>query len=208
MDNSAQPNEPAVRHVANRGGIPVEPLQAQSVAPSPVPDPNGKEVSGQSSTPQPSKQELLTEDSTVPNSTAVSTQTVTTPEPAGVQQTGSPKNREHEPAKAAFPDVVKMSETEVKKVEGEVEKEIEAMFEHGKDKEKPDLSPDIKAIGVELAGEDIPMPSYPSGVQPLPMTIDEAEVTRKKYKWKDSISWLSDLIIYHWKKIRIKSKKL
>jgi hypothetical protein len=47
-----------------------------------------------------------------------------------------------------------------------------------------------------------------SGFVSLPMSFDEAEFTRKKYKWKSSVAWFAAIVMYHWKKIKITSKEV
>lgn len=131
-----------------------------------------------------------------------------TPQPVIPQPITGSRNKEAEPAPKPFPDAVKMSESEIQKEEIEIAGEIEAMVEASPDSEKPKIPEDVKAAGVEHAKEDTPMPPIQIGVKPLPMSFDEAEFTRKKYKWKDSISWLSDLIIYHWKKLTVKKEEI
>jgi hypothetical protein len=196
--------------VPNRGGIPVVPVQpavpttqiTEPVLPvAEIPqidtvadqlDPIVMPVNSQSAEIIPEVQAITQTDA---NQSAI-------PQPGT-----SPKNREHEPA--AFPDVVKMSEQQVQDEEKKVEGEIESLIEESPDTEQPKISHELKIVGVEKSIDDIANSVIqPAGQVPiLPMTFDEAELTRKKYKWKDSIAWLSDLIIYHWKKLSFKRKE-
>lgn len=121
-----------------------------------------------------------------------------------VQAVGGPANREHEPASAPQPDVVKMTEPEIIREEEKVERELETIIEKTPDTEKPEIPKEVQNAGVTLAKEAIPMPAGPTGSVVLPMTYQEAELTNKNYKWKDSVSWLASLIMYHWKKLGFK----
>ncbi len=113
-------------------------------------------------------------------------------------------NREHEPAPTPFPDVSKMTEAEIQKEEKEVEEEIEAIVERSPKDQQPVLDEEIKKVGVALSEEDIKESPISIGDQPLPMTFNQAKVTRKKYNWRNSISWLAALVMYHWKKLNSK----
>lgn len=114
-------------------------------------------------------------------------------------------SKEHEPVPVPFPDVSKMTGPEVVEEEGKIEKELEALVEKTPDLEKPKIPEEAKKAGLEHAKADTPMPPIVSGVKPLPMSYDEAEFTRKKYKWKDSVAWFAAVIMYHWKKLRLKA---
>lgn len=129
---------------------------------------------------------------------------------ANLQPASSPKSKEHEPAPAPFPDLVKMSETELRQEEVEVEKELEGLIEKSPDNEKPKISEEARRAGLEHALQDIPMPAVPTSDPALPLSYEDAVWTKKKYKWKDSIAWLSALVIYHLKKIGFieKDKKI
>jgi hypothetical protein len=131
----------------------------------------------------------------------------TSSQPSSPQAPSSPVGKEQEPAGAPFPDVSKMTEAEVKKEELEVERELESFIEKGSDLEKPKIDEEAKKAGLEHAGEDTKMPPVQVGAGVLPMSNEEAELTRKRYKWKDSISWLATLIAYHWKKLSYSDKK-
>lgn len=131
-----------------------------------------------------------------------------TPVVAAPSLVSSPSSKEHEPAASApFPDVSKMTGPEVVEEEGKIEKELEALVEKTPDLEKPKIPEEAKKAGLEHAKADTPMPPVVSGVKPLPMSYDEAEFTRKKYKWKDSVAWFAAVVMYHWKKLGISNKK-
>lgn len=123
--------------------------------------------------------------------------------------TGAHTGKEQEPGAPTppLPDVAKMSETEIQKEEVEVEKEIEALIKTSPEPDKPNIPEDAKKAGLEHAGEDTPMSVSSAGNIVLPMTFEDAMLTRKKYKWKDSIAWFAALIIYHWKRMHFKTKE-
>jgi len=127
------------------------------------------------------------------------------------QQVSSSNNREQESAPVPFPDAAKMTASEVLSTEKDIEGEIEALeakdvvIEESPDTEKPKISPEVKALGVKHAKEDTPMPTEPSGKIILPMTAEEALLTRKKSKWKDSVAWFATLIIFVGKKLAFKT---
>jgi hypothetical protein len=137
----------------------------------------------------------------IPNRGGIPVAPVVTP-PTPVS---SPSGKEHEPA--PFPDVSKMTGPEVVEEEGKIERELEALVEKTPDLEKPKIPEEAKKAGLEHAKADTPMPPVVSGVKPLPMSYDEAEFTRKKYKWKDSVAWFAAVVMYHWKKLGISNKK-
>ena len=112
----------------------------------------------------------------------------------------SAPNREHEPA--PFPDVSKMTEAEIQKEEKEVEKELEAIVEKSPKDQSPKVDEELKRIGVELTDEARVEPTFSVGEQALPMSFAQARATRQKYKWRNSISWLAALVMYHWKKLQ------
>ncbi|HSW48511.1 MAG TPA: hypothetical protein VLG67_05530, partial [Candidatus Saccharimonadales bacterium] len=221
---STQQPEPVARPTPNRGGIPITPLKPVSKEPVLQAEPSGNSLSiinqadSTASAPvqpapsapvsqadnqnvsAPSQQAPVISDNQVDNQT-VSDQ-VSIPPPVS-----SPKSKEHEPSLSPAPDVVMMTPSEIIKEEKVVEKEIEMLVEKSPDTEKPKIPQVVKNVGVEHAKADIPMPAIQSGKSVLPMSYEEAEFTRKKYKWKDSLAWLSDLIVYHWKKLRTKSSK-
>lgn len=114
----------------------------------------------------------------------------------------SPTNREHEPSN--FPDVSKMTESDIQKEEKELEKQIEAIVEESPNEKNPKVDEELKRIGVELTDEARVEPTFSKGTQPLPMSFDQAKDTRKKHNWRSSVSWLATLIMYHWKKLRTK----
>lgn len=115
-----------------------------------------------------------------------------------------PAGKELEPHAAPLPDVAKMTEEEIVQEEKAVETELEKLVEQSPMDKKMDLPKEIKNIGAALANEDNPMPDFSSGAGALPMTYEEALKTKKKSRIKESIKWLSTLIIYHWKKMRAK----
>lgn len=117
------------------------------------------------------------------------------------QHVGLPQSKEREPA-PSFPDVAKMTESEIVIEEKEVEKELESIIEKSPDTEKPTIPKEVQQAGVTHAHEDIPIPTSLKGSSSLPMEYDEAQFTRKKYRWKDSVAWFAALIMYHWKKIK------
>ncbi len=121
---------------------------------------------------------------------------------AAPQPVSSPRSKEQEPVPAPLPDVAKMSEAEIVEEEKVVEKELESMIEKSPDHEKPDIPKEAQEAGLTHSGADIPHPTAPSGAVTLPMSYDEAEFTRKKYKWRSSVAWFASLIMYHWKKIK------
>lgn len=122
--------------------------------------------------------------------------------PIVAQSVSAPANKEHEPTLHSKADVDKMTEPEIAEEEKAVERKIEEIVEESPDTEKPKLPEEVKKAGVELAKESAPMPSGPSGKVVLPMTYEEAVVARKTYKWRDSISWLASVILYHFKKLK------
>ncbi|HSW87676.1 MAG TPA: hypothetical protein VLG12_00765 [Candidatus Saccharimonadales bacterium] len=219
---STQQPEPVARPTPNRGGIPITPLKPVSKEPVLQADPSGNSLSGinqvdstvstqtQPVPPIPASQandqNVSAQSQQAPvisvnqvNDQAVSDQVSISP------PISSPKSKEHEPSLTPAPDVVKMTPSEIIKEEKVVEKEIEMLVEKSPDTEKPKIPQVVKNAGVEHAKADIPMPAIQNGKSALPMSYEEAEFTRKKYKWKDSLAWLSDLIVYHWKKLRTKS---
>lgn len=137
----------------------------------------------------------------VPNRGGIPVAPVAPPAPVS-----TPVSKEHEPVPAPFPDASKMTGPEVVEEEGKIEKELEALVENTPDAEKPKIPEEAKKAGLEHAKADTPMPPIVSGVKPLPMSYDEAEFTRKKYKWKDSVAWFAAVIMYHWKKLGIQNK--
>ncbi len=210
-DSSAvQPAQPIV---PNRGGIPIGPTQPAS-SELQIVDPilpvaeSAAQKDVQSISQNDSISLMPSQSPATPSEKPANDQNVVTQAPVS-QQVSSTKNREHEPSSAPAPDIVKMTDSEIIQEEKVVEKEIEAMVEKTPDSEKPKLSSEVKAAGVEHAKEDTPMPPLPTGVKPLPMSYDEAQSIRKKYKLilKDSVAWLSTLIMYHWKKIGFKNKE-
>jgi hypothetical protein len=131
---------------------------------------------------------------------AVQTQAAQPAAPSVTVQTG----KEQEPQTVPLPDVAKMTESEIVQEEKAVESELEKLVEQSPMDKKMDLPKEIKNIGAALANEDSPMPDFASGVGVFPMTYDEALKTKKKSRIRESIKWLSTLIIYHWKKLRAK----
>lgn len=119
----------------------------------------------------------------------------------------SPTGKEHEPGSIPFPDASKMTGPEIVEEEGKIEKELEALVEKTPDMEKPKIPEEAKKSGLDHAKADTPMPPVVVGVKPLPMSYDEAEFTRKKNKWKDSVAWFAAVVMYHWKKLGISNKK-
>jgi hypothetical protein len=115
----------------------------------------------------------------------------------------APAGKEHEPVPSPFPDVSKMSETQIIEEEKVLEKELESIVEKSPDVEKPQIPEEAKQAGLTHAKESTPMPVVSSSNIVLPMTYEEAKLTRKKYKWRDSVSWFTALIMYHWKKMNI-----
>jgi hypothetical protein len=134
---------------------------------------------------------------------------VNLPEPDKSQLTNSPvpssapTGKEHEPVSAPFPDVSKMSETQIIEEEKVLEKELNSIVEKSPDLEKPKIPEEAKQAGLTHAKENTPMPVVSSGNIILPMTYEEAKLTRKKYRWRDSVSWFTTLIMYHWKKMNL-----
>jgi hypothetical protein len=119
----------------------------------------------------------------------------------------APAGKEREPVSAPFPDVSKMSETQIIEEEKVLEKELESIVEKSPDVEKPQIPDEAKQAGLTHAKESTPMPVVSSGNIVLPMTYEEAKLTRKKYRWRDSISWFTALVMYHWKKINLTKEK-
>jgi len=126
--------------------------------------------------------------------------------PTPPQPVSAPSSKEQEPARS-MPDVVKMTEAEIVHEEEMMSNEIKEIVSESPDVDKPAIPQEVKEVGVEPAKTDSPMPTSPSGKVVLPMTYTEAELTRKKYRWKDSIAWFATLLVYHWKRINLKSQK-
>lgn len=126
--------------------------------------------------------------------------------PAPTQQpvSGGPAGKEREPVYAPLPDVAKLSDKEIVEEEKVVEAELESMVEKSPAEKKPDIPQEVKDAGVTATDDDAVMSNLVAGAVVPPMSLDEAKFTRKRHKWRESISWLSELIIYHWKKMRSK----
>lgn len=116
------------------------------------------------------------------------------------QPVSAPLTKEHEP-RSTMPDVVKMTETQIVQEEVKVEKELEGIVSQSPNTEIPNIPPEAKNAGLEHAKEDTPLVSSPTSTVIMPMTFEEAQLTQKKYRFRDSIAWLADIIIYHFKKI-------
>ncbi|HUQ84748.1 MAG TPA: hypothetical protein VM077_00345 [Candidatus Limnocylindrales bacterium] len=209
MDNSATKTpQPAV---VNRGGIQVN-------LPNPSPKdtiPSQDDSSPAQSVPQQntsstSQNESVTVPAAQPSQAVPVAQVEEKPQapPSIPQPVSAPRSKEQEPVSAPLPDVAKMSEAEIVEEEKVVEKELESFVEKSPDAEKPDIPKDVQQAGVTHVGEDVPVHPTTSGFVSLPMSYDEAEFTRKKYKWKSSVAWLAAVVMYHWKKIKITSKEV
>lgn len=89
----------------------------------------------------------------------------------------------------------------------EVSKELqEAGVEKGEDADRDKL-PEEQIAKADDAAKQPDTQASASGV-PLPMTAQQAEEVKKKSKIRDSIKWLAELILYHWKKLQVKGDKV
>ncbi len=114
---------------------------------------------------------------------------------APAQPVSKPFSKEHEP----MPDIVKMTENQILQEENRVDKELKEIVAKSPDIEKPEISEEAKKAGLEHAKENTQMPVTASSNISLPMTYEQAQLTRKKYRFRDSIAWLADIIIYYFK---------
>lgn len=150
----------------------------------------------------PTKTDLPVETKKIEEAVAVPVSSVDIPTP--VQPISAPASKEQEPGAAPLPDVAKMTESEIVDEEKAVESELEKMIVQSPQDKPLDLPKEIKNIGAALANEDTLMPDVSLGNGAFPMTYPEAIKTNKISKVKESIKWISALIIYHWKKMRSK----
>ena len=176
-------HKPVVQTVTNRGGIPVEPVQAQVSPPTTMP--TSVPVADNPMPPTP------------------------IPQAPPMSPVGGPKGKEHEPMPAPFPDVVKMNENEIRNEEKEVSAELETFIEKSPNSEKPKIPDEALEAGMEHSGEDKDMPPLQTGPGALPMSYEEAQFISKKnrFHWKNSVAWFARIIQYHWKKINFNNKK-
>lgn len=83
-----------------------------------------------------------------------------------------------------------------------VEKSIEHVVEKSPDAEKPQLSDEVKAVGVTHSGPGVAVDENVFSVKTLPMTYDQAVAEEKLHpQLNDSKHWLSELVQYVWRKL-------
>ncbi len=200
MDNSAKAQQNPEMQPLAQVPVPV----AQNPAPPPVPQPESAQTSGNTPAIEDDSSGVTTQQTVVPNRGGIPIAPVSRPV-VPAQPESSPARKEQGPATSAAtstPDIQTTDEEEIRKDE----KEIEAMLEKSPDTEKPKIPEEVKAAGVEHAKEDTPMPELPTDKKGMPMDFDKALITRKTYKWMDSIAWLATLVMYQIKKMNFKPK--
>lgn len=82
-----------------------------------------------------------------------------------------------------------------------IEKSVENVIEKSPDVEKPDIPQEVKAVGVTHSGPGIPVSENTFAVKTLPMTYQQAAIIDKQTSLKESRHWLSELVMYVWRKL-------
>ena len=137
----------------------------------------------------------------------------TTPDPVPAQTqpsppiVGGPAGKELEARPLPMPDISKLSDSEIQEEEKQVETAIENLIVQSPADKKPEIPEEAKTAGVELAAHEMEFDPNKIGTVSLPMTFDEALKTQRKSRIRDSLKWLTTLIIYHWKKLRAKPEE-
>lgn len=113
------------------------------------------------------------------------------------------------PDEAADADIKQQEAADVKLQEShpqvEVAKELqEAGVEKGEDAERDKL-PEEQIAKPDDAAQQPDTQAAASGVT-LPMSLQQAEDTKKKSKIRDSLKWLAELIIYEWRQLQVKTQ--
>lgn len=78
----------------------------------------------------------------------------------------------------------------------------EAGMEVVENKERPQLTADHKALGIEHAKESVPVVVSPTSSVQLPYTLQDAKLIEKQVPRTESRHWLAALTEYIWRKMQ------